>query len=216
MSQVTSGIRSVLSSPYVYMSFQYLMGAHGVWRRFVKEYVRPFPGAAMLDIGCGPANMLSYMPDVDYWGFDISQAYVDQATRKFGRRGHFICKMLTEADLETLPKFDVVTASGVLHHMDDMTARHLLSLAHQALKPGGRLVTIDPCIVEGQNPIARFLIERDRGQNVRSAAGYAALVASVFAHSRIEVRHRAWIPYTHCYMECLAAPVLGDGSEVKR
>jgi len=202
MSQITSGVRAVLSFPFVYTSFQYLMGAHSVWRQFVKEYVHPFPGATLLDIGCGPADMLAYLPDVDYWGFDISQAYINRATNKFGQRGHFVCKLLTEADLETLPKFDIVTASGVIHHMDDAVARQFLSLARRALKPDGRLVTIDPCLVDGQNPIARFLIERDRGQNVRAQAGYAALAASEFPDARIEVRHKAWIPYTHCYMEC--------------
>ncbi|ODU13895.1 MAG: hypothetical protein ABS91_00730 [Thiobacillus sp. SCN 64-35] len=205
MSQVTSGLYAVLSSPYVYTSFQYLMGARSGWRRFVGEYVRPFPGAVLLDIGCGPADILDYLPDVDYWGFDISQAYIDRATRKFGNRGHFVCKLLTEADLDRLPKFDVVTASGVLHHMDDGVARQFLSLARRALKPGGRLVTVDPCLVEGQNPIARFLIERDRGQNVRTEAGYASLARSEFPDVRLEIRHKTWIPYTHGYMECRTA-----------
>ncbi len=206
MSQVTNGIRAILSSPYVYTLFQNLMGAQHVWLQFVREYVRPFPGATVLDVGCGPADVLAFIREkVDYWGFDISQAYIDQATRKFGHRGHFICKLLTEADLQALPKFDVVIASGVLHHMDDAVVRQFLSLARRALKPEGRLVTLDPCLVEGQNPVARFLIERDRGQNVRAEAGYATLARSEFPDVRIEVRHKAWIPYTHCYMECRTA-----------
>lgn len=203
MSQITSGVYALLSSPHVYTTFQYLMGARAAWRHFVAEYVRPFPGAALLDIGCGPADMLAYVPaNVTYWGFDISQAYIDRATRRFGKRGHFVCKLLTADDLAALPKFDVVTAVGVLHHLEDSEARQLLALAQQALKPGGKLVTIDPCLVEGQSPIARFLIRRDRGQNVRTQSGYAALASAEFAEARVEIHHKKWIPYTHCYMEC--------------
>lgn len=205
MSQVTNGLYAVLSSPYVYTSFQYLMGARSGWRRFVDKYVRPFPGAVVLDIGCGPADILDYLPEVDYWGFDISQSYIDRATAKFGKRGHFVCKLLTEKDLDELPGFDMVIASGVLHHMDDVVAQQFLTLARRALKPGGRLVTVDPCLVEGQHPIARFLIERDRGKNVRTEVGYATLARSEFLDVRIEVRHKTWIPYTHCYMECRTA-----------
>jgi len=156
----------------------------------------------VLDIGCGPADILEYLPAVNYWGFDISVAYIQHATSRFGAKGKFSCKMLTEEDLKELPAFDLVLALGLLHHLDDDAALALLNIAHNALKPGGRLVTIDPCLEAGQNPIARYLILKDRGQNVRTREGYAALVSTVFPEYRLEVRHSAWIPYTHCIMEC--------------
>lgn len=202
MGQITNGVRAILSLPWIYSSFQYLMGARSAWPAFVNEYVHPFPGAKVLDIGCGPADILDYLPEIEYWGFDISQTYIDHAIRKFGDSGQFFCKILTEKDLEVLPRFDVVIMCGVLHHLDDAAARQVVSLAKSALRPGGRLVTIDPCFAEGQNPIARLLISQDRGQNVRVRAGYQALVESVFSDVRIEVRHKVWIPYTHCYMDC--------------
>lgn len=202
MAQITTGMRGLLSSPHVYRLFQTLMGARGGWIRFVERYMRPQAGDSVLDLGCGPADVLDYLPPVGYWGYDISPAYIKQAQRKYGARGHFHCKLLKRPDLDQLPRFDIVVASGLLHHLDDDVAQELLVLAHAALKPGGRLVTIDPCLVPGQSPIARFLIERDRGQNVRTRDAYAALAGKVFQRLQVEVRHKTWIPYTHCFMEC--------------
>ena len=156
-----------------------------------------------MDIGCGPGELLSYLPEMEYWGFDISETYIEHAKGKFGARGSFSCKLLTAEDLKTMPQFDVVVASGVLHHMDDDVARDLVALSHAALRPGGRFVTVDPCWTDIQHPVARFLISRDRGRNVRTASGYEQLVSPFYAERRITVRHKAWVPYTHCFMECI-------------
>jgi SAM-dependent methyltransferase len=200
--QITTGIRSILSHPAVYSAFQYLMGAKKGWSLFVDHDVRPENGDVILDIGCGPADILEYLPKVDYWGFDISEKYIDKAKAKYGQYGKFYSKMLTIADIEQMPKFDLVMACGVLHHIDDRAAIDLLKLACAALKPGGRMVTIDPCFIPNQNPIARFLISKDRGQNVRDQAGYMRLAHDVFSKVDMSVKHKTWIPYTHCCMEC--------------
>jgi len=202
MAQVTRGLRAVLSSPFVYSSFQALMGAHKGRQRFVADFVRPFSGMKILDIGCGPADILGYLPDVDYQGFDISESYIVQARARFGSRASFHCRHLGLADLAHLPLFDVVLGIGLLHHLDDSVAVDVLQLARQALKADGRFLTVDPCLDAGQNRIARFLVRSDRGQNVRDRIGYESLVGRVFGKARVEVRHQVWIPYTHCFMEC--------------
>lgn len=157
---------------------------------------------SILDIGCGPADILAYLPDVDYSGFDISDAYIERAKMRFAQRGRFYCQELTHPDIEKMPPFDIVLVLGLLHHLDEEEAIGVLRLASQALKLGGRLVTVDPCLEAGQNPIARFLVRNDRGQNVRTQRGYATLANAVFDSPRVEVRHQSWIPYTHCIMEC--------------
>lgn len=202
MRQVTSGIRAIFSNPTIYSAFQNIMGAHNIRSMFVEDFVRPFSGCAILDIGCGPADILAYLPEVDYCGFDISDAYIARANKRFGMRGKFYCHELTHSDVEKMPQVDIVLALGLLHHLDDESTISVLRLAYQALKPGGRLLTFDPCLEAGQNPIARFLVRIDRGQNVRSGSGYAAIASAVFESPRVEVRHRTWIPYTHCFMEC--------------
>lgn len=203
MSQITSGIRSILSAPIVYSAFQYIMGAHGFWQRFVKNTIHVKAGDVVLDIGCGPADVLQYLPQgVGYWGFDISPEYIAKAQKKYGNKGQFICKLIEPDDLVNLPKFDRVLLTGVFHHLDDIIAKEVAQLAYSALKPGGKLVSVDPCYVPKQNPIARFLISKDRGQNVRVEPAYLQLVNNVFPDTQVKVVHKAWIPYTHCYMVC--------------
>lgn len=203
MSQITTGIRSILSQPLVYSAFQYMMGAHAFWQSFTNQTLQAKSGIKVLDIGCGPSDVLQYLPrGVEYWGFDISPEYIQKAQQKYGERGHFVCKLLESADLEKLPKFDVVLLTGVFHHLDDNIARNVVNLAYQALREGGRLVSVDPCYAPNQNPIARFLISKDRGQNVRVESAYKQLAQRVFSNVQTRVVHKAWIPYTHCFMVC--------------
>src|SRR3546814_20298394 len=86
------------------------MGAHAVRQKFVAEFVRPSEGMSVLDVGCGPADILAYLPELTYYGFDVSASYIAQAQRKFGRSGKFQNKQLLLDDLNTLPSFDVVLA----------------------------------------------------------------------------------------------------------
>ncbi len=202
MAQITSGIRAIFSSPLIYSTFQNIMGTHRLRIRFVEEFVRPVSGCSILDIGCGPADILAYLPEVNYCGFDISNEYIAQAKKRFGLRGRFYSQELTHSDVAKMPQVDIVLALGLLHHLDDESAIAVMRLAFQALKPGGRLLTFDPCFSVEQNPIARFLIKIDRGQNVRTGTGYESIANTVFESPRVQVRHRAWIPYTHCFMEC--------------
>ncbi len=203
MAQVTTGIRSILSHPFVYVTFQKVMGATSGRSRVVRDYVRPFPGMRILDLGCGPAEILNSMPkDIAYVGYDMSADYIASARKKFADRGTFHCRLLEEAEVATLEPFDLVMGVGVLHHLDDTIARQFMTIAKAALKPGGRIYTIDPCLAPGQNPIARFIIARDRGQHVRDASGYRALPDGLGLDVTGEITHQAWIPYTHWNMEC--------------
>jgi cyclopropane fatty-acyl-phospholipid synthase-like methyltransferase len=202
MSQITSGLRSVLSMPVIYSGFQYLMGANNFWKNFVNS-LNVKSGDCVLDIGCGPADILMYMPkSVGYWGFDISPEYIDSAKKKHKHNGSLYCKEIGYTDLKYLPTFDRVILIGVLHHIEDDVAREIIKIAYEALKPGGQLISVDPCYALNQNPIARYLISKDRGRNVRNLEDYKFLVESIFVKNKYEVVHRTWIPYTHCFMTC--------------
>lgn len=203
MSQITHGMRAVFSHPRVYDGFQRVMGATRLRQELVRDFIRPQPGMRLLDIGCGTAEILRLLPrDVIYCGFDISPIYIEAARASFGPRGSFHCGSFDQHHAISLPKFDLVIALGVLHHLNDDEAREVFVLARTALNPSGRVLTIDPCFEPHQNPIARYLISRDRGQNVRMADGYQALPGLSFRTIDGQVRHRTWIPYTHWLMEC--------------
>lgn len=203
MSQITSGVRAILSNPYIYTAFQAIMGAERSRRYFVEEHVRPCMDMSVLDIGCGPGDILRFLPQVQYYGFDISQSYIAEAQKKFKARGVFRCELLTMEHLLHLPKFDLVLATGLLHHLNDEQAVETLKLARSALKDSGRLITIDPCFTDRQNSVARFLIRNDRGENVRDRSGYDGLARNVFDQVAITIKNQTWIPYTHCIMECI-------------
>lgn len=197
----------MLSNPIVYDTFQRLMGGHVGRVDFSSHMVRAVAGTRVLDIGCGTGDLLAYLPtDVDYHGWDISELYVRSARARFGTRGTFRSGLVTAADIAAAPPFDVVVASGVLHHLDDDQVRELARLARAAVRAGGRFVSIDPVVAPGQHPVARFLIARDRGQHVRAPGDYLDLVRPSFSAVTGVVRHRRWVPYTHWMMEATWRP----------
>jgi len=203
VAQITNGIRAILSLPFVYDTLQNIMGARTGRQVFVDKFIRPAAGCRILDLGCGTAKILKHLPSsVEYWGYDISPEYIAAAKAEYGSRGHFYCGLLSKADLGCLPKFDRVLALGVLHHLDDDEVQEFFAIAKTALNSDGRVVTIDPCLAAGQNPIARYLISKDRGQNIRDSRGYSTLAEQAFSNVQGTLRHQAWIPYTHWIMEC--------------
>jgi SAM-dependent methyltransferase len=203
LSQVTSGLRSVLSAPLVYDSFQKLTGARRARQQFADDYIRAKTGARVLDIGCGTAEILDHLPGVDYYGFDLSADYIEAAKQRYGRIGTFRCEDVTDNILRDLPSFDIALAIGVMHHLDDDGVLKLLRLARDALKVGGRLVSLDPCYVDGQSSIGRLIISKDRGRNVRDERGYRTLCEAVFSSVESHIRHDLLrIPYTHVTFTC--------------
>ena len=204
MSQVTTGLRSILSYPVAYDMLQHLMGARRLRAYNVQTHVRPFPGMRILDLGCGTAEVLDALPpDVAYVGYDMSQEYIDAARKRFGTRGVFCCGLLQQADVGKHEPFDLVMGTGVLHHLDDEGVHRFMTISAAALKPGGRIYTVDPCLAPGQNPIARFLISHDRGRHVRDADGYLTLARQLTPHVTGRLVHTLWIPYTRWHMESL-------------
>ena len=199
MTQITTGIRSILSKPIVYKLFQMLTGGRlKARKRFFKQYFDIAPETTILDIGCGPADILDCLPPVNYYGFDINPEYVEFARQKYHGRGSFYMKHLTRDDLLTLPKFDYVLCLGLLHHLTDDEVRETIALSQAALKQGGTLLTLDGCFEKGQSSIAKIMLMMDRGQNVRNQNGYDELIKPFFDKFQSRVVHKKWLPYTYC------------------
>ncbi len=197
-------IRFILAVPFVYRLFSNIVGQPNARHVYVNEYIRPDEGDRILDIGCGPGDILEYLSDsVTYLGIDMSQEYIDAARKRYGRRGNFICQKIDEQVVGEMPLFDRVIAIGVLHHLEDKDAMQLFNVAQLALKPGGRLITVDPVLFEGQPRLERYLVSKDRGEYVRSDKDYKRLIPQYFNHVETGIRSGLLhMPYSLMFMEC--------------
>lgn len=199
MAQITTGVRSIFNAPSVYDSFQNLVGANKLRERYVKAFVQPSSASKILDIGCGTGEMLDFLPEgVEYFGFDMSAEYINAAVARYGQRGSWHCDSVSDMDISDYGTFDIVMANGVLHHLEDDEGIELVKTAVKALKQSGRFCSFDGCYIQDQNPIARYLISKDRGLNVRRSEDYVDLVKPFFDKVELTIRHDLLrIPYTH-------------------
>jgi len=206
MSQKTTGFRALLLNPLLYNLSQSLMGVRRTRRWLVRAHIRPANNSRILDLGCGTAEILDFLPVTEntgsYLGFDPNDNYLLEARRRFGKRGIFQCHSIRDLDPVHVGQFDLVLALGVLHHLDDPEARALMNLAKSALKPGGRLITFDGVYLQNQSRVARFLLNKDRGQNVRTSEEYLSLTRDSFEQVSGIHRHQSMIPYDYWVMEC--------------
>jgi len=202
--KIAERLSLLLSLQAGYRLFRWMVGGESAWKIYLGEYVKPAPGDKILDIGCGPADVLNYLPAVNYTGLDISPEYIDSARKRFGSKGRFLCGDVGLATIEgEQGAFDLVLATGVIHHLDDTQATKLFDLARLILRPAGRLVTYDGCYVPQQSRIARWLLAKDRGKFVRTREEYLRLALARFSNVEPHLRHDLLrIPYTHLIMHC--------------
>jgi len=203
MAQITTGIRAILSHPFIYDVVQNLLGARRARNILIKEHLKPQSGQSLLDIGCGTAQIFPYLPDgIKYVGIDLSEPYIKAAQKVYGNKGEFYCTDIAETSSQATRKYDLVHADGLLHHLDDEDAQKMLKIAYDSLAEGGYLITKDPCFDIKQSAIAHFIIKRDRGRNVRTPEQYGNLAKSIFNHVDVTVRHdMLYVPYTHAIIK---------------
>ena len=204
MAQTESGLRDVLSRPRAYELWSRLVGASHARSIVAREYIRPAPDDRILDLGCGPGELVGYLGGARYLGIDISEAYIARARRVYGHRAEFRVSDVTALD-DDLGEFDLAVAFGLVHHLDNAGAERFFSAVALALRPGGRLVTVDPVLAPGERWLARFVIAHDRGRHVRTVDEYARLAKFALTDVRAAVRRDLLrIPYTHCVLEATA------------
>ncbi len=183
MAEVSTGIRAILAHPLVYDSFQTLVGAYS-WRfRVIRDFVLPsvLPHQRVLDIGCGTCKILEHLPEsVEYHGYDRNEAYISYARKRFaGRNARFECRSVG-SDSECKHRYDIALAFGLAHHLEDSEVRTLIRDIRNLLTPGGRLFLLDPVYCREQSRLARYVVSRDRGKNVRTQEEYLRLYQSEF------------------------------------
>jgi 2-polyprenyl-3-methyl-5-hydroxy-6-metoxy-1,4-benzoquinol methylase len=201
MSQRTRGLYFLTQVPALYTSFQDAIGAERSRKELVASFIKPKAGDRILDVGCGPGAMLPYLGDVSYYGVDLNEKHIAEAKSKYGNRGTFHCGHVNTASDMSDKSFDIVISVGVLHHLKDSEVTGLFSMAAQMLAKNGRMVTIDPTLIEGQHWVAKTLAKLDSGECVRHPNAYEALARSAFGKVEVVVRHDLLrVPYSHCIM----------------
>ncbi len=199
MEYIINKIRRLLEYHVVYDIFQYIVGGYASKKRFIEQFVHPYSGVKILDIGCGSGKMLDYLPvDIEYVGFDPNSNYIGYAKRKYKKRGTFFCVNTSNAPNNGLfGKFDIVIACGILHHLDNIQAERLFKISYDNLKKGGFLFTYDSVYIPGQSSLSKYIISKDRGQYTRSPNGYLDLGKKYFASMETSIHDDLLrIPYT--------------------
>lgn len=201
-------LRDLLYTPAVYLAGQRLLGFARMRRWCLDEIVRAQPGERVLDVGCGPAFVLDWLPAVDYTGFDTDARSIEVARRRYPHAGTFFAEPLDDKRADQIGPFDLVLLFGVLHHLSDSDAAALLTRCQRRLAPHGRIVTLDGCYRDGQSWIDRRLLDRDQGEFVRDRDGYRRLMEPKFPVLKEHIRSDlARVPYTIIMFEGRASHV---------
>jgi len=117
--------------------------------RFIKDHAVRSPDTVMLSLGSGDARKEALLsPFVrEILAFDISEEATRLAKQMVSSKGirNLRCERADVTSLELAPcRFDLVLASGLLHHFSRGLVLDLLRKAFLWLKPGGILLTYDP------------------------------------------------------------------------
>ncbi len=143
--------------------------------------------ASILDIGCGTGVMAGAFRRESYVGVDMNDRYIERA--RATRSGY----RFEVGDGRSLPfaegSFDAVLISGVIHHLDDASARGLLEESRRVLVPGsGVLVMSEPVPTRNRwNWIGRIVVRLDEGDFIRPEGHYLEMAREVFGQAA--VRH---------------------------
>lgn len=104
---------------------------------------------SVIEFGCGTGAFTKYLADynLEIIGVDISEECISYAKKNEIKNTKFIVGDIEHLDFED-NSFDIVVASGVLHHFPDFL--EVLKEAYRVLKPGGRFFAYEP---NRKNPI---------------------------------------------------------------
>jgi SAM-dependent methyltransferase len=180
--------KRVFEIPIVSKTFQkWACGKHSaIWAR---EHIDSVSTFKVLDIGCGHADIVGHIEYGEYVGLDPNPFYISTAKRKHYPNATFICADLNHLHLYNFGLFDRIVLLGVLHRLSDPQILNLLQTLTKYLTVNGKLVTCDPAIESGQSRLARFLVTHGRGEFMRSAPQYCALIQHSFKVNSSTIRH---------------------------
>ncbi len=196
MSQRKSSIYNLINNPLVYKIIQKVMSGTSLRANIVRNYIKK-KNVKILDIGCGPAEILENISDCEYYGYDIDSRSIKYARKKYVKKNyHFYNKKFDKNEIKKLPTFDYIIFFGILHHLEEKEIFTLLTLCKKKMKRDCKLLTEDPILVNDQNIFAKYLIKKDRGKNVRKKKEYLSILKKHFKNVQSKITHQTFVPYT--------------------
>src|SRR5258708_6711271 len=179
----------------------FALGADRAITRYVHEVLQPTAGMKMLDVGCGPANVLAYLPQLDYTGIDLNEKHIAFTRQRYGERGRFIVGNAADDLRQEEETFDLINVSALLHHLHDGQAVSLFTSLKRLLKKDGRIVTFDNVWLPDQRAAVKLINALDSGINIRTPEGYLGLLSGQGFDVQTQVFHDLLrIPYDHFIM----------------
>lgn len=177
------------------------LGGESAISRYVTEILRPTAGMKMLDVGCGPANVLAFLPAVDYTGMDLNEKHIEFARTRYGDLGRFLVGNAA-IDLDGQEQaFDLINVSALLHHLSDDEAVRMFRALTPLLKQNGKIVTFDNVWLPKQRVGAKIFNALDSGVNIRTPDGYLRLLDGLGLTVETRTFHDLLrIPYDHFVM----------------
>lgn len=146
-------------------------------KKVIEKYFSPQSGKSILDLGCGTGEFSVFFNPATYTGIDIEQNYIDFAKENY--KGKFLVGDATKLSFEN-GYFDGVVVLGVLHHIDDVYCRRILSEVKRVLKPSGIMLIMEDVDSPEDNFFTRFIHSYDKGKHIRTEEGYTALLSTEF------------------------------------
>jgi SAM-dependent methyltransferase len=201
VAQRISGAYRLITIPSIYKGLMFSLGADNAITRYVDEVLQPKAGMKILDVGCGPANVLAYLPPVDYTGIDLNEKHIAFAREKYGDRGRFMVGNAADDLKQEEGSFDLINVSALLHHLADNEAISLFTSLKRLMKANGSIVTLDNVWLPDQRAVVKLINKLDSGINIRTPAGYLGLLDGL----GLDIQTRVFndllrIPYDHFTM----------------
>jgi SAM-dependent methyltransferase len=201
VAQRISGAYRLITIPSIHKMLMFSLGADRAITRYVEDVLKPKAGMKILDVGCGTANILSYLSAADYTGIDLNENHIVFARQRYGDRGRFIAGNAAEDLKQEGNTFDLINVSALLHHLGDGEAVSLFASLKRLLAAGGRIVTIDNVWLPKQRAVVKLFNTLDSGLNIRTPEGYLGLLNGL----KFDVQTRIFndllrIPYDHFVM----------------
>ncbi len=154
-------------------------------RAVIRRHLSSQDGVRTLDLGCGPGAFSTLFAAPAYVGVDINRRYVEHARRHF--QGRFLEGDARRVELPDA-SFDQILVFGLLHHLEDETARAVLLEMRRLLTAGGRALVIEDIpTVSRLNLLGHLIHSAENGEHIRPADEYRCLYAERFALESEEI-----------------------------